>query len=143
MNSCYFVDISMKEPLTILKVKKISHGLIELRCDNILTFRPDVASFKNYDLQVLQDLLEAFIEITDGTPRPYMCDNRYVTGIVNKEEQAYMNKHFGSFATKAAMITHSPIIKVLLNSYNYVFKPKIQLKLFISEDEAVKWLLSN
>ena len=133
----------MKEQVTILKMKEIRHGLIELRCDNILTFRPDVASFKNYNLQVLEDLLQAFNEITDGTPRPYMVDNRYLTGIVSKEEQAYMNKHFGSFATKAAMITHSPIIKVLLNSYNSVFKPKVQLKLFTSENEAVKWLLLN
>ena len=133
----------MKDQLTILKQKKISHGLIELRCDNILTFRPDVATFKNYDLQVLKDLLEAFIEITDGTPRPYLCDNRYVTGIINKEEQAYINSHFGSFATKAAMLTHSPIVKVLLNAYNAVFKPKITLSLFTSEKEAVKWLLLN
>jgi len=133
----------MKETLTILKVKEISHGLIELRSDNILTFRPDVTSFKNYDLQILQELLEEFIEITDGIPRPYLCDNTYVTGIVNKEEQAYINKHFGSFATKAAMLTNSPLIKVLLNSYNSVFKPKVQLKLFTSEEEAVQWLLSN
>jgi hypothetical protein len=133
----------MEEELTILKMKEIAHGVIELRSDNILTFRPDVSSFKEYDLQVLEDLLEEFIDITDGTPRPYMCDNTYVTGIVNKEEQAYMNKYFGSFATKAAMITHSPIIKVLLNGYNSFFKPKIKLKLFTSEDEAVKWLLRN
>jgi len=133
----------MEQEIEILKVKNISHGVVELRSDNILTFRPDVATFKNYNLDVLEELLEVFVEITDGRPRPYLCDNRYVTGIVNKEEQAYMNKHFGNFATKAAMITDSALIKILVNSYNSVFKPKVQLKLFGTEDKAVDWLLSG
>jgi hypothetical protein len=143
MYLCYFVYMYVQGELTILKVKEITHGLVELRSDNILTFRPDVSSFKEYDLQVLEELLEVFIDITDGIPRPYMVDNSYVTGIVSKEEQAYMNKHFGRFATKAAMIAYSPIIKVIVNGYNSIFKPEVKLKLFTSEDEAVKWLLRD
>jgi hypothetical protein len=131
----------MEQGLTILKEKVISHGVIELRSDNILTFRPDLATFKEYNLQVLEDLLDSFISVTDGIPRPYLCDNRHITGIVNKEEQAYMNEHFGSFATEAAMITHSPIIRFLLNGYNSVFKPKVKIRLFTSEEDAVQWLL--
>lgn len=141
--SPYLVHTYMETELTIVKVREISHGVVELRSDNILTFRPDVASFKDYNLEVLADLVEVFMEITDGIPRPYMVDNSYITGIVNKEEQAYVNEHFERFATKGAMITHSPIIKVLLNSYNAVFKPKIELKLFTTERDAVKWLLKN
>ncbi len=133
----------MEESLTILKVKKISHGVIELRSDNILTFRPDVVSFKDYDLQVFEDLLEVFIDLIDGTPRLYLCDNTYVTGLVNKEALAFMNEHFDSFATKAAMITHSPVTKVVLNGYNMIFKPKVTFKLFTSEKQAVKWLLQD
>ncbi len=133
----------MEESLTILKVKEISHGVIELRSDNILTFRPDVVSFKDYDLQVFEDLLEVFIDLIDGTPRLYLCDNTYVTGLVNKEALAFMNEHFDSFATKAAMITHSPVTKVVLNGYNMIFKPKVTFKLFTSEKQAVKWLLQD
>lgn len=133
----------MKEEITILKMKKITHGVIELRSDNILTFRPDVATFKEYNLQVLSDLLEAFIDISDGIPRPYMCDNSHITGIVNKEEKEYINEHFGAFATEAAMITNSPIMRVLVNGYHSVFKPKVRIKLFTTEDEAVSWLLRD
>jgi len=107
----------MKGVLTILKEKEIAHGLIELRSDNILTFRPDIVTFKDYDLEVFNDLLGVFLDITDGTPRPYLCDNTYVTGLVNKEALAFMNEHFESFATKAAMITHSQVTKLVLNGY--------------------------
>lgn len=133
----------MPEDTTILKEKKISHGLIELRSDNILTFRPDIATFKDYSLEVFKDLLEVFVEITDGTPRPYICDNTYVTGIVNKEALAFMNEHFPKFATKAAMITNSSVTRVIVNTYNSVFKPKVRFKLFTSEEAAIKWLLKE
>lgn len=140
-SSPYIVRRYMEVELAIVKVKEITHGVVELRSDNILVFRPDVSTFKDYNLKVLADLVEVFLEITEGTPRPYLVDNRYITGIVNKEEQAFVNAHFERFATKGAMITHSPIIKVLLNSYTAVFKPKIELKLFTTEEAAVKWLL--
>jgi len=117
--------------------------MVELRSDNILTFRPDISRFNKYNIQILKELLEVFIEITSGVPRPYLCDNRYITGIVNKEEQAFMNEHFSEFAIRAAMITKSPVVNVIVNSYNTVFKPKVMLKLFGSEDKAVDWLLRN
>lgn len=139
----YICFADMDTDLEITKVMNIVHGVIELRSDNILSFRPDAATFKNYDHKVLSDLLEAFIEITEGIPRPYLCDNSYVSGIVNKEELAYMNENFGRFATHAAMITSSNLIRVLLNSYNTLFKPKVELRLFNSEKKAVEWLLSK
>lgn len=133
----------MSEALEILKVKKISHGVVELRSDDILVFRPDIATFKEFNLEVLKDLREVCVEITDGIPRPYMCDNRYITGIVNKEEQAYINEYFGDFATHAAMITRSSLIRMLVNSYTALFKPKVEIKLFNTEQDAVKWLLKS
>jgi len=117
------------------------HGVVELRSDEILCFRPDVKTFKEYNLEVLKDLLKIFIEITDGKPRPYLADNSYITGIVNKEEQDYMNQHFCKFATKAAIITHSPVMKIIHNTYNLLFKPEIEIQLFTHEDKAINWLL--
>lgn len=131
----------MKARLEILKELDTPHGLVELRSDNILLFTPDIARFKEYNLDVLKDLLEVFVEITDGIPRPYLCDNRYVTGIVNREEQAFINQHFHEFATRCAMLTNSSLINIMLNGYNALFKPKVEVRLFKSEEEAVSWLL--
>lgn len=133
----------MNEKVEIVKFIELPYGLVELRSDNILTFRPDVGVFKEYNLEILKELLEVFVEITDGIPRPYLCDNRYITGIVNREEQAYMNQHFGEFSTRSAMITNSTIVKVLVNTYNSLFKPKIELRLFNSEETAIEWLLNT
>lgn len=132
----------MGSDFKILTRERITHGVVELRSDNILVFRPDIASFKEYNLQVLEELHEVFVRITDGVPRPYLCDNRYITGIVNKEEQAYINQYFGDFATHAALITHSGIVRILVNGYNSIFKPKVEVRLFKSESDAVTWLLN-
>lgn len=133
----------MNQEVEILKIIDLPYGMVELRSDNILMFKPDIARFKGYNIQILKELLEVFVEATDGVPRPYLCDNRYITGIVNKEEQAYMNEHFSKFATRAAMITESPIVNVIVNTYNAVFKPKVEVKLFGSESKAIEWLLNS
>lgn len=134
---------SSSTDIEILKEVKSVHGLIQLRSDNILVFRPDVATFKNYSLDVLGDLHKEFVKITEGVPRPYLADNTYVTGIVNKKEQEFINDNFSDFATIAAIVTHSPIVNVLVNSYNAFFKPKVKIRLFNSESAAVKWLRDN
>ena len=105
-------------------------------------FRPNVATFKQYDLEVLQDLLVDFVEITGGVPRPYMCDNRHVSVLVNKEEKKFMSEHFEELATEFAMISSSSIMRVLLNSYYITFKPKMKMKLFRDEASAAAWLLA-
>lgn len=133
----------MEDVLEILKTKQTVHGMIELRSDNILYFKPDVATFKEYNFQVLKELLEDFLDITEGQPRLYLVDNSYITGIVSKEELAYMNDNFHRFAKRAAMLTHSNLIRVMLNGYNTIFKPKVELRLFTSEQKAVEWLLSE
>ncbi len=127
----------------VVKEKKISHGVIELRKDNILVFRPDIITFKEYNIDILKDLKKEFIEITDGIPRPYMCDNSHLTGIINKEEKEYINMHINEFATQMALITHSPVMNTIYNSYIAMFQPKMKIKLFKEESEAVKWLLKN
>lgn len=132
----------MSIKVDVLKSITTPHGLVELRADNILVFRPEISTFKDYNLIVLRDLLDAFLEITEGTPRPYLCDNRFVTGIINREEQAYINKHFHEFATKSAMLTNSSLLRVMLNGYNALFQPTVEIRLFKTETEAVDWLLT-
>lgn len=136
-------QMNMSLEVEILKIKESPHGIIELRSDNILVFRPDLKTFKQYDVQVLKDLKVDFLEITDGIPRPYMCDNRHVSILVNSEEKAFINEHFTDFATHLAMITHSSLMNIMLNSFNRVFKPKFEFRLFRSEEDAVGWLLNK
>ena len=137
-------DLKQEEhSVVVLRERVITHGLIQLRSDNILVFRPDVYSFKEYNLEILKELRTNFIEITEGIPRPYMADNRHITGIITKEEKEYINKHSGDFATKMALLTHSPIMSVMLNTYMAMFRPKMQIKLYSKEEDAVKWLTSG
>ena len=133
----------MKNSCEILKTKELPYGHIELRSDNILVFRPCVKVFKEYNLEILKELHREFVIITEGSPRPYMVNNQYITGIINKEEMAFIDKYFPEFATKSAIITHSAVMKVLVNMYNSLFKAKVEIRLFTSEEPAVKWLLQE
>ena len=76
----------------IIKKKELPYGVIELRSDNILAFRPSVSVFKEYNLDILKELHHEFITITEGLPRPYLSDNRYITGIINREEQIFIEQ---------------------------------------------------
>ena len=133
----------MNSAVTIVKSVTLPYGVAELRSDDIIVFRPDVGVFKEYNIEILTELRDVFIEMNEGTPRPYMCDNRYISGIISKEEQAFVNKHFGDFATKGAMITSSQLIRILIQGYNAFFKPKVELRLFSTEAKAVEWLLNS
>jgi len=79
------MSLQQQSKISVIKEKVSPHGLIQLREDNILVFRPDVHTFKDYNVEVLKDLRMDFIEITDGIPRPYMADNSHITGIISKE----------------------------------------------------------
>ena len=133
----------MESSCEILKTKELPYGKIELRSDNILVFRPCDSCFKEYNLEILKELHIEFVKITDGIPRPYMANNKCITGIVNKEEMAFIDANFSDFATKSAIITHSTVMKVLINTYNSLFKPKVEIRLFTVEEPAVKWLLQE
>ena len=92
------------------------YGVIELKSDNILVFRPNVATFKEYNLEILKELRVEFVKITEGTHRPYMRDNSHITGLVTKEQKEYINKYAPEFATHMAIITHSPVMNFILNT---------------------------
>lgn len=134
--------VVLKEP-EVLKETMSPHGKIELRSDGILFFRPDVYTFKEYDIEILDDLRRDFLKITEGTPRPYIADNRHITGLVTKEEKEYINRHMEEFAISMALITHSPVMNVMINTFMAMFKPKLKIRLFKNEEDAVEWSLKG
>lgn len=134
------VSTILENDIEIIKEAELPYARVELRSDDILAFRPDIKVFSNYTIPILEEMLEVFKEITEGQPKPYFCDNRYITGIVNKEEKEFINKHFGEFALCTAMVSDSTILKVILNSYNAIYKPDIEIRIFSSEDPAINWL---
>lgn len=133
----------MSESLKVVKCVELEYGIVELRSDNILVFRPDIYRFKEYDMEILEELLEVFLEVTEGTPRPYLCDNSFVPGLIGRKEQKFISETIEQFASSCAMITRSSFIRAVLNGFNAIFKPNINIRIFNTEEEAVNWLLQQ
>ena len=129
----------MSETFTILKSVELDYGVAELRSDNILTFEPNHL-LKDYTVPILKELLSAFIEITEGKPRLYYCNNSYILSMLSKEEQDFVNKHFLEFATAFAMLEGSPITRLITNSFISAYKPIIPVKMFKRKEDAITWL---
>lgn len=54
--------------------------------------------------------------------------------------QKYAAKHGGDFFIAAAIINNSLAIRMLFNFFNAFFKNRVPFKMFITKQEALKWL---
>lgn len=131
-----------EENAEILKSEQVSIGKAELRADGILTFEPDPALIGDYTMPILEEMLEAILKITDGVPRPFYVDNRYVLAMLNQKERDFLEAHFERFATAAAMTESSPVTRMIGNTFFRLKKPHMPFRIFKEKEPAIKWLLT-
>jgi hypothetical protein len=132
----------MVDDIKIIKTEQLSIGKAELRADGILTFEPDPALIKDYTMPILEEMLDALLRITDGTPRPFYVDNRYVLAMLGQKERDYLEDNLERFATAAAMTESSPITRMIGNTFFRFKKPHMDFKIFKEKGPAIEWLLS-
>ena len=130
----------MGTDVTILKSSDLPFARIELRSDGILTFEPDPGKLKDYTVPILEESLVAMLEISEGIPRPYFCDNRYVLGILGAEEKKFIKAHFHKFVSCYAMAENSPITRFVANSFFKAFKDEIDMRMFKDKESGITWL---
>lgn len=124
----------------IARKEKCSAGTITLRSDKILMFNP-LEHKTTVNISELKEMYAVFMDITSGVPHLYYSDNTNIKSF-GAEERVYVSDNFHHFATACAIKENSPIVRFITLSILYLNKPKIPLKMFKTEDAAIKWLKS-
>lgn len=130
----------MSEEITIIRTEKCSVGTITLRSDKILMFKP-FDGINTCNVKELEEMYTIFMDITKGIPHPFYSDNSNIKSF-GSEERAYVCANFHHFAIASAIKENSAIVRFITSYMVYLNKPKIPLKLFKTENDAVVWLKS-
>jgi len=124
----------------VLKQVKWSVGDILLRSDKIIMFKP----FEHVTTCTLVDLKEMyfiFMDLTKGVPHLFYSDNSNIKSF-GAEDRAYISETFHHFAIASAIKENSAVVRFITHSIIYLNKPKIALKMFKTENDAMNWLKS-
>lgn len=129
------------QEITISKSKKHSFGTLSLRSDGILTFEP-TDGISTLSLDDLKTMLATFKEFSCNTPLPFFSNNRNMRSL-GAEEKEFVGKNIHLFASKSAITENSPIVRFIMYMIIYFYTPPIPMKMFKTEEEAIKWLKQN
>jgi len=87
-----------------------------------------------------KDYIAAGAKLSKGKSMPVFCDLRKVKS-VDRQARKYLASEEVSKLTKAsAILVSSPVSRLLGSFFIGLNKPPYPVKLFTSEEEAIKWL---
>ena len=100
-------------------------------------YKPGVVITLDAAKQIVGDRLK----VQKGTTFPVFCDMR---GIKDSERAArdYLAKEGSSLVKAVAVLTDSPVTKIMLNFYLTISRPLIPTKMFTNETQALEFLKS-
>lgn len=128
----------IQSEVTALKSIKLDFGVIELRSDNIISFEP-IDSFTTFTMHQLTEMLNVFLEISEGTPRPYFSNN-YNLDSLGSKERIFITENFHRFACAFAMTENSAITRFITHTFMSLSRPTIPVKMFKEKEDAYAWL---
>ena len=91
------------------------------------------------DLDAAKAIVNDRIKFQDYKDFPILADFRRVKSI-NKEAREYLAKSGSKNVTACAVLTDSPVNRIMLNFYLKIDKPVTPTRMFSSNDEALEWL---
>jgi hypothetical protein len=92
------------------------------------------------DLHAAKKVAEDRMKLANGVSAPFLG---YLDGMssVTKEARDYFSKNEGvKYMKKLALITTSPISRILGNFWLQISRPTVPTKLFATKEDALKWL---
>jgi len=128
------------ENIHIIREEECSTGTITLRSDKILMYKP-FESVTSVNVEELKETYDIYMDITKGIPHLYYTDNTNIKSF-GSEERVYLGSNIHHFAIASAIKENSAITRFITHSILYLNKPQIPLKMFKTEEAAIKWLKS-
>ena len=93
----------------------------------------------NIDLNAAKQIVADRIHLQQNESLPVICYLKSLSGS-EKSARDYLANEGSAYTTAVALVVGSPAIKIITNFYMLVNKPKVPTKVFISEEEAIKYL---
>jgi hypothetical protein len=92
------------------------------------------------DLEAARKIADDRIRLANGVSRPFLG---YVDGMssVTKEARDFFSKNDGvKHMKKLALITTSPVSRIVGNFWLQISRPTVPTRLFLSKEDALNWL---
>lgn len=79
------------------------------------------------------------LRFQEGVEYPVFCDFR---GVLKGEKEArdYLANEGSALIKEVALLVSSPVMKVILNFYLNISKPKVPTLAFVNKEQAIKYL---
>jgi hypothetical protein len=111
---------------------------VTLRDDGIVEYRYDEGII--VDLEVARGAIEAAQTILDGS-HPALVFIDGVRTVTRPARSFFANDDLNrEVSNRVALVTRTPVARVLGNFFLGLNKPRFPTRLFTSEEEAVRWL---
>lgn len=91
------------------------------------------------DLDVAKAIVNARLTFKNGISYPSLFDIREVRH-TTKEARDYMANEGNDLVTASGIVVSSPLMKMLINFYINVNKPKNPTRMFMNKESALVWL---
>lgn len=122
----------------IVSTIKLDFAIMKLRSDGIVEF------WGNNDLEGLsvnriETLYVTMITLTENKPSPlFVATINHIQ--LNDEEKNMIADKLPSCISACAIKEENTMIRFLVHTFNYLYKPASPIKMFKTEEEAIGWL---
>lgn len=122
----------------IEKTIELDFATMQLRSDGVVTFCGN-EGFDGLSLQRIETLYVAMITLTENKPAPLLvCKINHFQ--LNDEEKNMITAKLSSCITACAIKEDNSMVRFLVHTYNFLYRPLVPIKLFKTEEEAIGWL---
>lgn len=124
--------------IDILKTIELDFAVMQLREDGIVTFFPS-ADFLKFGPKQIEQVYQTVLSLTNNTPSPLFVDikNHFT---LTSEEKNLISIKLSSCLTACAIKEDNVLIRFVVHTFNYMYKPEVPIKMFKTKEEAILWL---
>lgn len=127
--------------LKILKTETISTGTITREEGNLIRFRFN--EHANFDVTEAREYVQCVVSLAEGDKCRLLLDTRgsFATATEAARKLAGNNEELRDIRIAEALIVDSLHIRILANFYSKFDAKDFPIKIFNSEDKALRWLM--
>ncbi len=122
----------------ILKTINLDFAEMRLREDGIVEFWGNNA-LDGLSINRIETLYVTIITLTENKPSPlFVATINHIQ--LNDEEKNMIAAKLPSCISACAIKEENTMIRFLVHTFNYLYKPASPIKMFKTEEEAIGWL---